>query len=391
MCCLHRNPNRSQQGAALIIAMLVFALSATLLVALQREFSLALQRGTNQLVSEQAWAYLIGAEELAKLALQADHLLDARSATAADHLGELWAQPATPYPLDAGGWMTGQLTDLQGRINLNMLVDASAIQNSLSGGEGLADENTESEGAGGERESNGGEPIGVSERVDEPRRENESVGQRLGDEAGRWTPTQKLLIRLLQALNEASLPLDEAMTLTEAISDFIDRDANRRQSGAEVDEYRYGDFPYLPANRALASVSELRSVQGMTPEIYEALAPLVTVWPERNTRLNILTAPLPVLRTLNADDQWAPLSVIDAERLAESRREGGIAEVEDLLRSPILQGKAFADLEPLLDIRSDWFLLDASVELVDRQRHLFTVLHRDADTTVAVFRSEGEL
>ena len=389
MCCLHLNRNRSQQGAALIIAMLVFALSATLLVALQREFSLALQRGTNQLVSEQAWAYLIGAEELAKLALQADNLLDARSATAADHLGELWAQPATPYPLDAGGWMTGQLTDLQGRINLNMLVSTSAAQNSFAVDEGAVDDTTESEGATGE--SNGGEGVEASESGNQSKQENESARQRSGDEARRWTPTQKLLIRLLQALNEASLPLDAAMTLTEAISDFIDRDANRRQNGAEVDAYRYADFPYLPANRALASVSELRSVRGMTPEVFEALAPLVTVWPERNTRLNILTAPLPVLRTLNADDQWAPLSVIDAERLAESRREGGIAKVEDLLAGPILEGRPSAELEPLLDIRSDWFLLDASVELRDRQRHLFSVLHRDADTTVAVFRSEGEL
>ena len=54
MCCRPLNASRSQRGAALIIAMLVFALSATLLVALQREFSLALQRGTNQLFSEQA-------------------------------------------------------------------------------------------------------------------------------------------------------------------------------------------------------------------------------------------------------------------------------------------------------------------------------------------------
>ena len=380
MCCRPLNASRSQRGAALIIAMLVFALSATLLVALQREFSLALQRGTNQLFSEQAWAYLIGAEELAKLALQADHLLDARSATAADHLGELWAQPATPYPLDAGGWMTGQLTDLQGRINLNMLVSDPATQNPPSGGEGVSDGESKSASAGGE-----------SEPASQSRQQNDLVGQTSGDEAGRWTPTQKLLIRLLQALNEASLPLDEAMALTEAISDFIDRDANRRQDGAEVDEYRYADFPYLPANRALASISELRSVRGMTPEIYEALAPLVTVWPERNTRINILTASLPVLRTLNADDQWAPLSVIDAERLAERRLEGGIAKVEDLLTGPILEGRPSAELEPLLDIRSDWFLLDASVELLDRQRHLFTVLHRQVDTTVAVFRSEGEL
>lgn len=380
MCCRPLNPSRPQRGAALIIAMLVFALSATLLVALQREFSLALQRGTNQLFSEQAWAYLIGAEELAKLALQADHLLDARSATAADHLGELWAQPATPYPLDAGGWMTGQLTDLQGRINLNMLVSDPATQSPPSGGEGVRDGGSESASAGVE-----------SEPVSQSRQQNESVDQVSGDEAGRWTPTQKLLIRLLQALNEASLPLDEAMALTEAISDFIDPDTNRRRDGAEANEYRYADFPYLPANRALASVSELRSVRGMTPEIYEALAPLVTVWPERNTRLNILTAPLPVLRTLNADDQWAPLPVIDAERWVESRREGGIAQVADLLADPILAGRPSAELQSLLDIRSDWFLLDASVELLDRQRHLFTVLHRETDMAVAVFRSEGEL
>jgi len=380
MCCRPLNPSRPQRGAALIIAMLVFALSATLLVALQREFSLALQRGTNQLFSEQAWAYLIGAEELAKLALQADHLLDARSATAADHLGELWAQPATPYPLDAGGWMTGQLTDLQGRINLNMLVSDPVTQSPPSGGEGVSDGGSESASAGVE-----------SEPVSQSRQQNESVGQVSGDEAGRWTPTQKLLIRLLQALNEASLPLDEAMALTEAISDFIDPDTNRRRDGAEANEYRYADFPYFPANRALASVSELRSVRGMTPEIYEALAPLVTVWPERNTRLNILTAPLPVLRTLNADDQWAPLPVIDAERWVESRREGGIAQVADLLADPILAGRPSAELQSLLDIRSDWFLLDASVELLDRQRHLFTVLHRETDMAVAVFRSEGEL
>ena len=83
----------------------------------------------------------------------------------------------------------------------------------------------------------------------------------------------------MQTLDQGALSLEEAMALTEAISDFIDPDANRRRDGAEADEYRYADFPYLPANRALASVSELRSVRGMTPEIYEALAPLVTVWP----------------------------------------------------------------------------------------------------------------
>ena len=97
--------SRPERGAALVVAMLIFALVAALMVGLQRDFTLTLQRGTHQLFSEQAWAYLIGAEELAAVALQADSRADARAEVAADHLGEVWAQPATPYPLDAGGWM----------------------------------------------------------------------------------------------------------------------------------------------------------------------------------------------------------------------------------------------------------------------------------------------
>ena len=115
---------RAEEGAALVVAMLVFALVAALMVGMQRDFTLTLQRGTHQLFSEQAWAYLIGAEELAVVALQADSRADARAEVAADHLGEVWAQPPTPYPLDAGGWMSGGIEDLQGRLNLNLLADS---------------------------------------------------------------------------------------------------------------------------------------------------------------------------------------------------------------------------------------------------------------------------
>ena len=110
----------------------------------------------------------------------------------------------------------------------------------------------------------------------------------------------------LQALGEASLSLEEAIALTEAVTDFIDHDADRRLSGAEEGDYRYADYPYLPANRALASVSELRAVRGMTEPVYLALAPLVTAWPDGGGRLNILTCPLSVLRSVNGDDQLSP-------------------------------------------------------------------------------------
>ena len=42
-----------QRGAALVVAMLVFALVAALMVGLQRDFTLILQRGTHQVFTEQ--------------------------------------------------------------------------------------------------------------------------------------------------------------------------------------------------------------------------------------------------------------------------------------------------------------------------------------------------
>jgi general secretion pathway protein K len=364
MSCPSNNLRPVQRGAALVVAMLVFALVAALMVGLQRDFTLTLQRGTQHLFSEQAWAYMMGAEYLAQLALREDSLIDARADSPSDHLGELWAQPPTPYPLEAGGWMRGRIEDLQGRFNLNWLPEPTAVGSSNtsageSGGDGLAD--------------NARAPSAVNESPE------------------RWTPGQKFLIRLLQTFGEDAMDLEQAMALTEAITDFIDRDAERRQRGAESDEYRYSDFPYLPANRPLASISELRAVQGMTAPVYEALAPLVTVWPDTPSRINILTCPLPVLRSLNGDDQLAPLPEIEGQRLEALRREGEISEVEDLLKDPAFGGQDLAELEPMLGVKSDWFLLDATVELVENERHLFSVLHRRSQGAVAVFRSEGEL
>ena len=368
-----RKASRAEGGAALVVAMLVFALVAALMIGLQRDFTLTLQRGTHQLFSEQAWAYLIGAEELAAVALQADSRADARAEVAADHLGEVWAQPATPYPLDAGGWMSGRIEDLQGRLNLNLLAEAQSGEQTTpnSDGAGDAEDMAEDPVAGNQPQQN------TTASSDDPTK--------------RWNATQKMFIRLLQALGEASLPLEEAMALTDAVTDFVDRDAERRLNGAEEGDYRYADYPYLPANRAMASVSELRAVRGMTEPVYQALASLVTVWPEARGRLNILTCPFPVLRSLNGDDQLFPLDEVEAQRLDELRREGEIGSVADLLADPAFEGQSIGQLEPLLDIRSDWFLLDATVELVERERHLFSVLHRVPDRTVAVFRSEGEL
>ena len=117
------NTSRPQQGAALIVAMLVFALAAALVVAMKSEFNRFFERTANILLAEQAQAYLRGAEDLAAMALIRDYDQDKQAGLARDDLTEEWAKPPPPFGLDGIGWMRGELEDLQGRFNLNALAE----------------------------------------------------------------------------------------------------------------------------------------------------------------------------------------------------------------------------------------------------------------------------
>ena len=95
------------------------------IVAMKVEFTRFYQRSANLFLAEQAQAYLRGAEDLASLALLADYDADKNREQPRDDLEEIWAQPSAPYPLDEGGWLSGELVDLQGRFNLNALAVAA--------------------------------------------------------------------------------------------------------------------------------------------------------------------------------------------------------------------------------------------------------------------------
>ncbi len=83
---------RRQGGAALVLAMLVFALCTAIIVSMKGEFTRLYQRSANLFLGEQAYAYLRGAEELAGIALLADYDQDRGLEQPRDDLQELWAQ-----------------------------------------------------------------------------------------------------------------------------------------------------------------------------------------------------------------------------------------------------------------------------------------------------------
>jgi len=126
-----------QRGAALLMAMIIVTLVATLAVSMVWQQWRAVQVETAERARTQSAWILTGALDWAALILKEDAKSDLRSG-GADHLGEPWAVPLAEARLSTflavdkdntddapDTFLSGSITDAQARFNLNNLVDAS--------------------------------------------------------------------------------------------------------------------------------------------------------------------------------------------------------------------------------------------------------------------------
>lgn len=336
MISRHRNASECvgaprERGAALIVALLIVAMVVMLATALSSDFLLMFRRVENQLYSEQAYAYMRGAEALSRAALLVDLQKDDKKRC--DNLAEDWAQPQQ-YPTDYG-WIGGQLEDLQGRFNLNWI---------------------------------------KAEATPQP---------------GVYSSSQNQFIRLLLALKlDEPLSLDQAQALTDAVTDWIDGDSDvSGLSGAESQFYESADPPGRPANRPLVGASELMFVRGMTPAIYRALAPLVTVWPAavggsvQGNAININTAPVEVLRSLGGPKDMQPLSESEVEPLLEARKPPKFIESAEIAVGLLTTGVQQArQIDPTtIRVDSDYFMLNIVTEFGGHRYSMRSILHRHSE------------
>ena len=83
----------------------------------------------------------------------------------------------------------------------------------------------------------------------------------------------------LEAVLEAT-GAEEAVRqrLVDAILDWRDKDKLRRLHGAEDSDYRHAGLDWGTRDGLFVSVDELRYVLGMTPELFEQLAPYLTIF-----------------------------------------------------------------------------------------------------------------
>lgn len=222
---------RSQAGVALITALLITVLATIAAVSMASKQHLDIRRTMNVVEFDQAYLFSLGVETWAREILARD-----RRDNQVDHPGEAWATILPPIEVE-GALVSGRIEDLQGRFNLNNLVDA----------------------AGNPRE-----------------------------------PELQRFRRLLR-----SLGLEER--LADAVIDWIDPNAEPRfPDGAEDEVYTAKNPPYRAANSPMAHPSELLLVHGFTPEIFETILPHVHTLPTA-TAINVNTATTPVLMAVIED------------------------------------------------------------------------------------------
>ncbi len=108
-----------QRGVALITALIVLAIAATLSAAMIWEGGLDTRRTSTLIQGNQAMEYALGAESWAEQILLRD-FKQAQNNGGTVNLGQDWAQQLPPLPVE-GGQIIGHVEDMQGRFNLDLL------------------------------------------------------------------------------------------------------------------------------------------------------------------------------------------------------------------------------------------------------------------------------
>ncbi|MCB9757584.1 MAG: general secretion pathway protein GspK [Candidatus Omnitrophica bacterium] len=195
----------------------------------------------------------------------------------------------------------------------------------------------------------------------------------------------------------------EALRLAVAVVDWQDEDTVPvlKQSQSEEGPFGWNQKKIPAKNRPFDHRFELMFIDGMTPEIYQKVENLITVFPRRSQglKINLATASQEVIRALtrNFSGPLTNTSAVDAESLAAkilvSRM--GADQVEGTQDDPVLneqelgltapEANIFRAMGPVRTLTSRFLVahvtgLDATGQ---RRSHIDAVIDRDSLTVVS--------
>ncbi|MDZ7748683.1 MAG: type II secretion system minor pseudopilin GspK [Halofilum sp. (in: g-proteobacteria)] len=235
-----------------------------------------------------------------------------------DARDQMWAQLPPPMQVE-GGYVTGAIQDMQGRFNVNSLVPSGDSIDALA-----------------------------LERFE----------------------------RLLETLG-----IDPRVS--QAVTDWMDDNRETTYpAGGEDDYYLTLDPPYLAANRALTTASELRLLRGIDADAWRRLAPHVSALPGP-TAINVNTATPAVLQAIVPG-----LARSGAETLAAETREEPFDSVAAFLEHPLVaRPDSGQEVESAgLGVGSSHFRVRIDVRTGSLDYTLYSWLQREADGASRVLR-----
>lgn len=329
---------KKQSGVALLMAVVAVAFITLIAVAMASEQNQVLRRVQNTVSIDTAWQFALSGEQLVGLSLRQEFEDGVKRNKHYDYDEPIWKVKRTfPIP-DMDGMISGRITDMSDRFNINNLVDL----------EGELHE-----------------------------------------------PSYKAFQALIAKLN---LPSE----LAPALADWLDFDLEERENGAEYAYYENSDPPIKIANYDFKNVQELKQVRGFTEiitdengedkTVLEILEPYITVLPI-GSPLNVNRAKDEVLKA------YLPHLDQDAfDALIRGRPFESFDQFKTDINNknkPDKKGKVkpvdYSKL-PEMSVKSEYVAIDVVVTLGEINTRLKSILRRDADlgTIHVVQRLKGK-
>jgi len=220
-CQPPRSSRAAQRGVALIVAILLVALGTILAAAVAYENAMTYRRGTGTYAFDESLLIAQGAEALAAYGIRQFFQSDPNHV----YVGQGWDKPVGPMEVVPGVMLEASLEDMQGRLNLNNLVNKDGTP----------------------------DPVYVAAFT--------KLLELVGLET-KWAPM---------------------------MVDWIDADiVPQNIDGAEDSVYMGQTPPYRTANRYITSTTELLALPGFGRDRYLALAPYIAALP-KDTKVNLCT------------------------------------------------------------------------------------------------------
>lgn len=345
------NLPHKQRGTVLITVVLIAAFVIVLVVESIKTVKYQKQLSNNLIYRDQAYSYLMGMEELAKILLKR-----AFEATDEDvvHLNQPWAQDDITFPID-GGMMTATIRDMQSCFNLNSVTKPGQQETPTSG----------ADNSGGGRTGGGLQPVS-------PNPAPNPTGQ------GATTPGLDSFTEIISnTVENTEIQPDE---LAIGLQDWIDEDIEPfDHRGAEDDYYLVMDPPYRTPNAPIAHISELITVKGFSAKMVNQLKPYICVLPDKEIdQINVNTVDEENALVIYSIVKSNNVKLSDVKQALSSRPEEGYEDVNEFIEQISgAQNAVGSGDQGRLSVTSSFFEVSAQAEIGGTRVAMKTLFERD--------------